>query len=178
VKITIAALLLAKRYVDVNPGHSAKLSKSRVRNDFAEDSARFSEFCITHFIYLVYFDLESDKVKDFKQSKDALNKELEQFIVILDELLPRYTFLLEKKNISPAEVTELGEIEHYLIQVNAQITAIKEMLEEDLYGHSLEIYFQLKIRASQGDPVAEAKFKRMRSSFEEALRSGAFINWN
>lgn len=164
--------------MDVDPGHSAKLSKSGVRIDFVEDVERFAEFFVPLYIYLVYFDKESDKVKDFKQSKEALNRELEQFTAILDELLPRYTLLLEKKNISPAEITELGEIEHYLIQVNAQITAIKEMLEEDLYGHSLEVYYQLKAKASQGDPVAEAKFKRMRASFEEALRSGAIINWN
>lgn len=117
-------------------------------------------------------------MKDFKQSKEALNRELEQFTAILDELLPRYTLLLEKKNISPAEITELGEIEHYLIQVNAQITAIKEMLEEDLYGHSLEVYYQLKHMAANGDPVAEAKFTRMRASFQEALRTGSIINWN
>lgn len=117
-------------------------------------------------------------MKDFKQSKEALNRELQQFMSILDELLPRYTLLLEKKNISPAEITELGEIEHYLIQLNAQITAIKEMLEEDLYGHSLEVYYALKHKAAQGDPVAEAKFKRMRASFEEALRSGSIFIWN
>lgn len=118
------------------------------------------------------------KVKDFKERKEALNRELAQFTSILDELLPRYTLLLEKKNISQDELSELGEIEHYLIQVNAQITALKEMLEDDLYGHSLDIYYKLKAKAEAGDEIAKAKLVHMRSAFQDALKSDAIFNWN
>lgn len=117
-------------------------------------------------------------MKDFKQNKEALNYELRQFQTILDELLPRYALLLEKKNISKDELTELGEIEHYLIEVNAKITAIKEMLEEDLFGNSLDIYYKLKAKAKQGDLVASAKLERMKIAFEEALQSGSIFIWN
>jgi hypothetical protein len=117
-------------------------------------------------------------VKDFKERKEALNRELAQFTSILDELLPRYTLLLEKKNISQDELSELGEIEHYLIQVNAQITALKEMLEDDLYGHSLDIYYKLKAKAEAGDEIAKAKLVHMRSAFQDALKSDAIFNWN
>jgi hypothetical protein len=118
------------------------------------------------------------EVKDFKERKEALNRELAQFTSILDELLPRYTLLLEKKNISQDELSELGEIEHYLIQVNAQITALKEMLEDDLYGHSLDIYYKLKAKAEAGDEIAKAKLVHMRSAFQDALKSDAIFNWN
>lgn len=118
------------------------------------------------------------EVKDFKERKEALNRELAQFTSILDELLPRYTLLLEKKNISKDELSELGEIEHYLIQVNAQITALKEMLEEDLYGHSLDVYYKLKSKALAGDEIAKAKLVHMRAAFQDALKGDAIFNWN
>lgn len=117
-------------------------------------------------------------MKDFKQNKEELNRELKRFMAILDELLPRYSLLLEKKNISPEEVTELGDIEHYLIEVNSRISGIKSMLEQDLFGHSLDIYYKLKTKAESGDPVAMVKFERMKVSFEESLKNGNILIWN
>lgn len=117
-------------------------------------------------------------MKDFKLNKEALNKELERFMSILNELLPRYSSLLEKKNITTLELTELGDIEHYLIEVNAKITAIKNMLEQDLFGNSFETYYKLKNKAKKGDKVAIAKIERMRNNFEKLFNDGAIFNWN
>lgn len=117
-------------------------------------------------------------MRDFKLNKEALNKELERFMAILDELLPRYSSLLEKQNITPTELTELGDIEHYLIEVNAKITAIKNMLEQDLFGNSFETYYKLKNKAKQGDKIAVAKLERMRENFEKLFKDGAIFNWN
>lgn len=117
-------------------------------------------------------------MKDFRQTKEELNRELKRFMAILDELLPRYSLLLEKKNISQEEVTELGDIEHYLIEVNSKITGIKSMLEQDLFGHSLDVYYKLKAKAKAGDQVAKVKFERMKISFEESLKSGNILIWN
>lgn len=118
------------------------------------------------------------KVKDFKQNKAALNRELERFMTILDDLLPRYSLLLDKDNISSSELTELGEIEHYLIEVNAKISTIKNMLEQDLFGHSLDVFYKLKVKAKQGDNDAQAKLDRMREVFEDSLKSGNIFVWN
>lgn len=117
-------------------------------------------------------------MKDFRQTKEELNRELKRFMAILDELLPRYSLLLEKKNISQEEITELGDIEHYLIEVNSKITGIKSMLEQDLFGHSLDVYYKLKAKAKVGDQVAKVKFERMKISFEESLKSGNILIWN
>jgi hypothetical protein len=117
-------------------------------------------------------------VKDFKQHKIALNYELEQFKSILNELLPRYSLLLKKDNLSKKELKELGDVEHYLIEVNSKITAIKEMLEEDLFGHSLDIYYKLKKKAISGDNSAAAKLERMRQTFEESFKGDKIFNWN
>jgi hypothetical protein len=117
-------------------------------------------------------------VSDFEQHKEALNKELERFIQLLDELLPRYVLLLKKTNISEKELTELGEIEHYLIEVNAKISAIKNMLKEDLFGHSLDVYYKLKHQSEAGDSVAKAKYERMRQIFQESLKSDLIFTWN
>lgn len=117
-------------------------------------------------------------MKDFKQNKEALNRELKKFLTILDELLPRYSVLLEKKDITQEELSELGEIEHYLIEVNAKISSIKSMLEKDLFGHSLETYYKLKIKAEKGDQVALSKLERLKTSFEKSLKSGSIFIWN
>lgn len=131
------------------------------------------------FSFFVYCSIyQPYKVKDFKQNKIALNYELEQFKSILDELLPRYSLLLKKDNLTKKELKELGDIEHYLIEVNSKITAIKEMLEEDLFGHSLDIYYKLKKKANAGDISAAAKLERMRQSFEESFKGDRIFNWN
>jgi hypothetical protein len=117
-------------------------------------------------------------MKDFKLNKAALNKELEQFMLILDELLPRYSILFEKKNITQQELKELGDLEHYLIEVNAKITAIKNMLEQDLYGSSFDAYYKLKTKSKRGDATATAKLERINDNFEKLFKEGAIFNWN
>jgi hypothetical protein len=117
-------------------------------------------------------------VKDFKNNKELLNKELERFTSILVEVLPHYSTLLKKENLSNPELTELGEIEHFLIEVNGKITAIKNLLEQDLFGHSLDIYYKLKFKANLGDSSAKAKLDRLRATFEDSFTSGSMINWN
>jgi len=115
---------------------------------------------------------------NYKRNKDALNKELEQFISTLNELLPRYSFLLRKRTMTSGELSELGEIEHFLIELNSKITEIKNMLDHDLFGHSLDIYYKLKQKAMSGDYEAKQKLDRMRESFEESLIGGTLFQWN
>lgn len=117
-------------------------------------------------------------MKEFQQNKDALNRELEQFISKLDEVLPRYTALLNKVGVTPAEVSELGQLEHFLIELNYKISEVKHRLEQDLFGHSLATYFKLKKKSAEGDQSASMKVDRMKKVFEESLRSGNIINWN
>lgn len=120
----------------------------------------------------------AEKVKDFKQNKKALNNELDKIFSILDELLPRYSELLKKDNITNEEITELGEIEHYLIEVNSKISELKNMLEDDLFGHSLNVYYKIKTKALMGDEQSVAKLERLRKTFDEYIRGGTIFNWN
>lgn len=117
-------------------------------------------------------------MKDFKQNKEALNNELEKIFSILDELLPRYSYLLKKDHISKSELTELGEIEHLLIEVNSKISEIKNMLEDDLFGHSLDVYYKIKNKALKGDKISSAKLERLKKTFDESIKSGTIFNWN
>jgi len=119
-----------------------------------------------------------DVKMDFSQNRDAINKELEQFIQLLNITLPRYSDLLKKQDISGIELKELGDIEYFLIGVNAKITEIKKMLEHDLFGHSLDLYYKMKLRALKGDPVAVQKLEIMRDSFNESLKGDTIVNWN
>ncbi len=117
-------------------------------------------------------------MKDFKENKKALDKELERFMGLLNDLLPQYHQLLQKNDLSKDELSELGEIEHYLMGINAKIVEIKSKLEQDLFGQSLDIYYELKRKAMDGDASARLKLESMRGAFAEALESGDVINYN
>ncbi|MFM7299841.1 MAG: hypothetical protein ACKO6J_01250 [Crocinitomicaceae bacterium] len=117
-------------------------------------------------------------MSDFKENKRQLDKELEQFIALLNQLLPQYHSLLKKKNLDQDELKKLGEIEHYLIGVNSKIMEIKGKLEQDLFGQSMDVYYKLKVQATAGDPSAKLKLEKMRDAFAEALKSGDLVNYN
>lgn len=114
----------------------------------------------------------------FKEQQAAIQKELDRFIDLLNVLLPRYEKLLNSKSLNQEELHELGEMEHFLIGVTARVTEIKELLEKDIFGHSLDLYYQLKKRAERGDSAAEQKMLKLREGFHENLKSGNIILWN
>ncbi|MFM7388120.1 MAG: hypothetical protein ACKO5L_08180 [Bacteroidota bacterium] len=115
---------------------------------------------------------------DFKSNRKELDEELEKFMRLLEELLPHYHQLLKKTELSRDELTRLGEIEHYLIGVNAKILEIKKRLEQDLFGQSLHTYYKTKQDALSGDPQAKLKLERMRDAFAEALKTGEIMSFN
>ena len=81
---------------------------------------------------------------DFKRQQGELDKELERFIELLNQLLPKYNSLLKKENLDKNELVRLGEIEAYLLSVNSKIMKIKGELEQNLFGKSLDTYYKLK----------------------------------
>ncbi len=114
----------------------------------------------------------------FKDKRDQMNKELERFISTLNEMLPRYSELLRHDNLSSQELTELGEMEYFLIEVNAKIAEIKKLLDHDLFGLSIDLYYQTKAKAKAGDMRAMVKMEKMRKTFNDSLKSEKIINWN
>jgi hypothetical protein len=117
-------------------------------------------------------------MNDFNHNKEELNKELERFIQTLNEVLPRYSALLKKQQMTKEELSELGEIEHFLIGMNYQISEIKERIEQDLFGHTLDTYYKLKRLAEFGDADAQKKMDRLKVVFEDYLRKGNIVNYN
>jgi hypothetical protein len=117
-------------------------------------------------------------LRNFSHDKDEINKELEKFIETLNEILPRYSSLLKKPDITQDEIKELGEIEHFLIEINGKISEIKHMLENDLFGHSIDYYYKLKAKAIGGDIEAKAKLDRLRDVFNESLKGDTLMIWN
>lgn len=115
---------------------------------------------------------------DFNQNKKTLNDELNQFVSILNELVPRYAKLVKKDNISNEELKELGEMEYLLIEINSKITSLKNLLDEHLFGHSFDLYYKYKALANSGDLIAEQKRKHLHDFFSESLKGKEFINWN
>jgi hypothetical protein len=115
---------------------------------------------------------------DFKEQQGALDKELERFIELLNQLLPKYNSLLKKENLDKNELVRLGEIEAYLLSVNSKIMKIKGELEQNLFGKSLDTYYKLKSQAIEGNPQSRLKMEKMRDAFSEALQAGDIINLN
>lgn len=112
------------------------------------------------------------------EHKKQLNQELEQFNSILGEILPRYLTLMKKKNASMEEERELGEIEHFLIEVNAKIAEIKNKLDQDLFGQTMNQYYAAKQAAQKGDLEAQKRLSHLRSVFLESVQGDEFFNWN
>jgi hypothetical protein len=121
----------------------------------------------------VYFS-----IMGFKEQQAAIQRELDRFIDLLGILLPRYSKLLKRKNLTEDELHELGELEHFLIGVNGRISEIKQVLDQDVYGHSLDLYYKLKAKANLGDEQATKKLSRLRDSYNDSMISGQIIHWN
>jgi len=117
-------------------------------------------------------------MENFHEQQGALDKELERFIELLDQLLPKYQFLLKKDQLDQAELVRLGEIEIYLLSLYSRIMKIKGELEQNLFGKSLDTYYKLKNQAIEGNPQSRLKMEKMRDAFSEALQAGDIINLN
>lgn len=127
----------------------------------------------------VYFYGTSNyHMEDFQDQQGALDKELERFIELLHELLPKYHRLLKKDQLDQKELVRLGEIEAYLLSLNSKIMKIKGELEQNLFGKSLDTYYKLKNQAIEGNPQSRLKMEKMRDAFSEALQAGDIINLN
>ena len=114
----------------------------------------------------------------FEKHKKLLNKELEQFNLILSEILPRYITLMKKEDISDDEMKELGEIEHFLIEINGKIAEIKTKLDHDLFGETMAEYYRVKEQAQKGDESAKKKLVKLRDAFSDTIQGDTFFNWN
>jgi hypothetical protein len=117
-------------------------------------------------------------LEEFKKHKNELDKELERFMCLLNQILPHYHSLLKKELLESNELERLGEIEHYLLGVNSKIMEIKSQLEQDLFGQSLDTYYKLKVEAINGNPNSKLKLEKMREIFAEALKLGEMVNYN
>lgn len=115
---------------------------------------------------------------NFNENKKSLNEELELFMSQLNEILPHYDNLLNKKVLSKEEIKELGDIEYFLLEVNSKINDIKNQLDQHLFGHSIDLYYKYKEKAKQGDLYAIQKVNRMRDYFKNTLKGEALVNWN
>ncbi len=114
----------------------------------------------------------------FIQKKEEIDKELKQFVLLLNEVLPTYSKLLKKASLGDEEVTLLGDIEYYLIELNAKIAQIKNGLDEDLFGHSIDLYYRIKAKALSGDPESIVRVARMKNMYFDTLQNRENSRWN
>lgn len=115
---------------------------------------------------------------NLEDHKKLLYRELDQFNSILGEILPRYIALMKKKNASFQEEKELGDIEHFLIEINAKIAEIKTKLDQDLFGETMNLYYKTKQAALSGDLEAQKRLDKLRKVFLESVEGDDFFHWN
>ena len=73
-----------------------------------------------------FYNNKTNLLEEFRSHKNELDKELESFMVLLNQILPFYHSLLNKKELDSDELKRLGEIEHYLLSVNTNIMEIRK----------------------------------------------------
>jgi hypothetical protein len=134
--------------------------------------------CLVDNIIVYFYGTSDTHMEDFQDQQGALDRELERFIELLNELLPKYHSLLKKDQLDQKELMRLGEIESYLLSLNSKIMKIKGELEQNLFGKSLDTYYKLKDQAREGNPQSRLKMEKMRDAFSEALQAGDIINLN
>jgi hypothetical protein len=134
--------------------------------------------CLVDNIIVYFYGTSDTHMEDFQDQQGALDRELERFIELLNELLPKYHSLLKKDQLDQKELMRLGEIESYLLSLNSKIMKIKGELEQNLFGKSLDTYYKLKNQAREGNPQSRLKMEKMRDAFSEALQAGDIINLN
>jgi hypothetical protein len=114
----------------------------------------------------------------YKEQNSQMHKELERFVSLVANVRTKYTRLMNKGELNDQELEELGEIEYFLISALSRLDDFKAILEQDVFGHSLQLYNDLKSRASLGDIQAERKLNRLRETFHESIFSGGVVHWN
>ncbi len=112
------------------------------------------------------------------EQKRRLNRELDEFNLVLGQILPRYLELMKKEKISPEEEKELGDTEHTLIEINAKIAEIKSKLDQDLFGETMNLYYRVKAKAKTGDLNSKLNLDRLRTRFQISIEGNSFFNWN
>jgi len=115
---------------------------------------------------------------NLNQKISQMDKDLESFSSSLNVLIEKYARLLKTNNLSELELTELGNIEYFLIELNAKISHLKRTLSHDLFGLSIDKYYKTKEKALLGDVKAQQKLAVMRDSFNEVLKNEMFTTWN
>ena len=115
---------------------------------------------------------------EFDKHKELLNKELDHFTRMISDILPRYLELMRKTDISDEENKELGELEHFLIEVNSKIADIKTKLDHDLFGETINEYYKVKGQAKLGDLAAKKRLESLRNSLSDSIKGDLFFNWN
>jgi hypothetical protein len=115
---------------------------------------------------------------NLSQKISQMDKELSNFSIALNQLLEKYARMLKSKDLSEIELTELGNIEHFLIDLNVKISTLKRTLSHDLFGLSIDRYYKIKEKALLGDVRAQQKLAVMRASFGEVLKNEMFTTWN
>lgn len=115
---------------------------------------------------------------NLEEHKRLLNQELDRFNALLSEILPRYVLLMKKRDCTPEEEKELGNIEHLLIEINGKIAEIKNKLDHDLFGETMNIYYQAKEDAKKGNLEAKIKLDKLRKRLMESVQGDVFFNWN
>ncbi len=110
--------------------------------------------------------------------KANLEKNLQLVEQNLYKFIPRYLELVQADSLTPMEISELGELEYFLMSIHARINHMKDILDGELFVGSLPTLFATKKKAENGDIDIKLKYEALRKSYQESLTAGTIIDWN
>ena len=111
-------------------------------------------------------------------NNENLLRHLSNLELALTDVIPKYLELVARDKLNKQELTELGELEYFLMEIDSRIKQITQMLEQQLYGSTMERMLTMKAKARSGSMTAKLKYDEMRKNFQEMLSSGVIFEWN
>lgn len=109
---------------------------------------------------------------------ESLQRHLRNLEQEMYEVIHRYIALMMKENPEKKDLSDLGELEYFLIAMDARIRHISYILEQELFGTSMERLLQMKNKAKAGNLIAKLKYDEMRKGFQDSLNAGVIFSLN
>lgn len=100
--------------------------------------------------------------ENFDKYMGNLRQDIENVLDQVRDLLPKYAELKSKVSLNKEEQKMLGDMEYVLIEASPYIEDLHNLIKKDIFGNSLDYYYQTKSKAKEGNIKAKEELDRLR----------------
>ncbi len=111
-------------------------------------------------------------------NNENLHRHLYNLELALVEIIPQYIALLNKEKLNKKDLLRLGDLEYLLFDINSRIKHISSLLQQELFGTSLDQLFKMKNLAKKGSLHSKLKYDELRKGYQVLLKNGSIFDWN